>query len=83
MVDMRVFVRPAQRFKVAGFVCCSGALNAENVALAAELASVPERIRGYGHVKEAHLHAAKQHEAELLARWRTPVAVREVVAQVA
>ena len=56
------------------------ALNADNVALAVELASVPERIRGYGHVKEAHLHAAKQHEAELLLRWRTPATVREAVA---
>ena len=26
------------------------------MALAAEIASVPEHIRGYGHVKDAHLH---------------------------
>jgi indolepyruvate ferredoxin oxidoreductase len=32
------------------------------------LASIPEDIRGYGHVKERHLHNAKQKEAELLAR---------------
>jgi indolepyruvate ferredoxin oxidoreductase len=30
---------------------------------------VPEHIRGYGHVKEAHLHDAMQREAALLARW--------------
>jgi len=47
-------------------------LDAGNVALAAEIASVPEHIRGYGHVKEAHLHKAKAREAELLARWREP-----------
>ena len=46
-----------------------GQLAAGNVALAAEIASVPEHIRGYGHVKEAHLHKAKAREAELLARW--------------
>ncbi|KFN50694.1 indolepyruvate ferredoxin oxidoreductase family protein [Arenimonas composti] len=44
-------------------------LDAGNVALAVEIAGVPEGIRGYGHVKEAHLAKAKAHEAELLARW--------------
>ncbi len=44
-------------------------LDAGNVALATEIASIPEHIRGYGHVKEAHLHKAKAREAELLARW--------------
>jgi indolepyruvate ferredoxin oxidoreductase len=44
-------------------------LTADNVALAAEIAAIPEHIRGYGHVKEAHLHKAKAREAELLAKW--------------
>jgi indolepyruvate ferredoxin oxidoreductase len=34
------------------------------------LASVPEYIRGYGHVKERHLKDAKAREAALLARLR-------------
>ncbi len=34
------------------------------------LASIPEHIRGYGHVKERHLRAAKAKEAELLAAFR-------------
>ena len=38
--------------------------------LAVELASVPEQIRGYGHVKERHLVAARKLQAELIARWR-------------
>ena len=46
-----------------------GTLNTGNVALAAEIASVPEHIRGYGHVKEAHLHKAKAREAELLQKY--------------
>ena len=44
-------------------------LTADNLALAAEIASVPEHIRGYGHVKEAHVHKAKARETELLAKW--------------
>ena len=44
-------------------------LDAGNVGLAAEIAAIPEHIRGYGHVKEAHLHKAKTREASLLAKW--------------
>ncbi|HLS83388.1 MAG TPA: DUF6537 domain-containing protein, partial [Arenimonas sp.] len=51
-------------------------LDAGNADLAVEIASVPEHIRGYGHVKEAHLAKAKGKEAELLARWRNPQATR-------
>ena len=36
-----------------------GKLDRGNVDLAAEIASIPEHIRGYGHVKEAHLHKAQ------------------------
>ena len=50
-------------------------LDGGNVDLAAQIASVPEHIRGYGHVKEAHLHAAKAREAELLAQWRNPLRI--------
>ncbi len=41
-----------------------------NHAIAVELASIPEHIRGYGHVKERHLKAAKVKEAELVAAYR-------------
>ncbi|AWV08833.1 indolepyruvate ferredoxin oxidoreductase family protein [Marilutibacter maris] len=53
-------------------------LDAGNVALAAEIASIPEHVRGYGHVKEAHLHKAKAREAELLAEWNNPLRVVQV-----
>jgi indolepyruvate ferredoxin oxidoreductase len=33
------------------------------------IASIPEHIRGYGHVKERHLKAAKEKEAALLAEF--------------
>ncbi|MBP8061919.1 MAG: hypothetical protein KAY33_03840, partial [Polaromonas sp.] len=35
-------------------------LNAANHAAAIELARIPEQIKGYGHVKERHLVAARQ-----------------------
>jgi indolepyruvate ferredoxin oxidoreductase len=47
-------------------------VDAQRVELAAEIASIPEFIRGYGPVKERHLRAAKQREADLLSRWRNP-----------
>jgi indolepyruvate ferredoxin oxidoreductase len=42
-------------------------LTNENLAQAVAIASIPEEIRGYGHVKERHLEAAKRKEAELIA----------------
>ena len=51
-------------------------LNHDNHALAVEIASIPEHIRGYGHVKERHLAEAKAHEAELLAAFRAPPSQR-------
>jgi indolepyruvate ferredoxin oxidoreductase len=45
-----------------------------NVALAARIASVPEQIRGYGHVKHEHLERAKAREADLLQEWQAALA---------
>jgi indolepyruvate ferredoxin oxidoreductase len=45
-------------------------LTPHNYEDAVALASIPEHIRGYGHVKERHLADAKKREAELLARFR-------------
>ncbi|HKW81580.1 MAG TPA: indolepyruvate ferredoxin oxidoreductase family protein [Casimicrobiaceae bacterium] len=42
-----------------------------NHAIAVDLAGIPEHIRGYGHVKERHLRAAKAKEAELVAAFRS------------
>lgn len=43
-------------------------LSPENLSIAVGLASIPEDIRGYGHVKERHLRNAKQKESELLSK---------------
>ncbi|TDS82524.1 indolepyruvate ferredoxin oxidoreductase family protein [Comamonas sp. JUb58] len=47
-------------------------LSAERLALAVEIASIPEDIRGYGHVKERHLAAARTKWQQLMARWHAP-----------
>jgi len=48
-----------------------GALTADNHHLAVGLAAIPEKIRGFGHVKQRHLAAAKADEAALLEQFRT------------
>ncbi len=53
-------------------------LNARNLPLAVEIARIPEDIRGYGHVKERHLHAARAKWQNLMAQWRgAPVQERQ------
>jgi indolepyruvate ferredoxin oxidoreductase len=49
-----------------------GGLTPANHALALKLAAVPDDIKGYGHVKDAHIEKAKRKEAELLQQWRNP-----------
>ncbi len=48
-----------------------GRLAPHNYGVAVELASIPEHIRGYGHVKERHIADAKAREAALLDRFRS------------
>ena len=45
-------------------------LNAGNLALATEIARIPEEIRGYGHVRERHLASARPKWAALMTEWR-------------
>ncbi|NIX77987.1 indolepyruvate ferredoxin oxidoreductase family protein [Microvirga terricola] len=45
-------------------------LSAANHATAIGLANIPQKIRGFGHIKERHLKTAKAEEAQLLARFR-------------
>ncbi|WP_137921089.1 indolepyruvate ferredoxin oxidoreductase family protein [Hydrogenophaga sp. 2FB] len=49
-------------------------LTPETHALAVEIAGIPEQIRGYGHVKERHLAAARNRREGLLQQWRQPAA---------
>ncbi len=49
----------------------AAALTPGNHALAVEIASLPAKIRGFGHVKANNVETAKACEAELLALWRS------------
>jgi len=49
-----------------------------NYETAVDLASIPEHIRGFGHVKHAHLVDAKTRWAELLAKFRSGEVTREI-----
>jgi indolepyruvate ferredoxin oxidoreductase len=49
------------------------ALTDRNYNVAVDIASIPEHIRGYGHVKEAHLKKAKEAEAALLLSFNRPI----------
>ena len=51
-------------------------LSVTNHDLAVRLASVPEDIKGYGHVKDAHLAKARRKLDELMQRWRNPEAAK-------
>ncbi len=51
-----------------------GKLDRDNLGLAIEIATIPEHIRGYGHIKEEHLVEARKRREELLTAWRNPVA---------
>jgi indolepyruvate ferredoxin oxidoreductase len=46
-------------------------LNSTNLDRAVAIASVPEEIRGYGHVKERNIVTAKKKEAEMLSAFHT------------
>ena len=59
---------------------CS-ALTPANKALAIGLATIPDKIRGFGHVKERHVMAAKAEEAALLAQFRAGGAPQSIAAE--
>nr|WP_018972028.1 indolepyruvate ferredoxin oxidoreductase family protein [Rudaea cellulosilytica] len=45
-------------------------LDRNNLKLAVDIASIPERIRGYGHIKEANFAKAAAAHRELMSGWR-------------
>ena len=51
-------------------------LTPENHAAAVALARLPEKIRGFGHIKARHVAAADAERVRLLAEFRNPVAVK-------
>mgnify|MGYP000627316179 CR=1 FL=1 len=67
--------RKTERALIAQYTACIDellqTLNAGNRPLAAEIARIPEEIRGYGHVKQRHLAAARPKWDALMAQWRS------------
>ncbi|MBD7959454.1 indolepyruvate ferredoxin oxidoreductase family protein [Comamonas avium] len=51
-------------------------LTVDKLPLAVEIARIPEDIRGYGHVKERHLQAARSKWQALMQQWRDPAAAK-------
>jgi indolepyruvate ferredoxin oxidoreductase len=49
----------------------SMSLGPDNHALAVEIAALPAKMRGFGHIKARNVESAKACEAELLALWRS------------
>jgi indolepyruvate ferredoxin oxidoreductase len=47
-------------------------LDGGRLGVAVQLASLPEQIRGFGHVKERHLKAALERQQQLLAEYARP-----------
>jgi indolepyruvate ferredoxin oxidoreductase len=66
--------RQMERQLIADYKACIDdllrGLSADKLPLAAEIARIPEDIRGYGHVKERHVKAARAKWDGLMARWR-------------
>lgn len=69
--------RKTERALVGEYRACIEALleglRADNLAAAAEIARLPEQIRGYGHVKARHLAAVRATWASKMAAWRAQV----------
>ncbi|MDP3175113.1 MAG: indolepyruvate ferredoxin oxidoreductase family protein, partial [Phenylobacterium sp.] len=49
-------------------------LDAARLPLAVKIAEIPQAIRGFGHIKDASIVAAKADEAKLWAQWDAPAA---------
>ena len=59
---------------------CS-ALTPANKPIATALAALPDKIRGFGHVKERNVHSAKAEEAALLRQFRNGEAIQPLAAE--
>ena len=75
--ERRTERRLAQEYETTVRELASG-LDYDNYGLAVDIASLPEEIRGYGHVKAEHLACVQERQAELLQAWRAPAESRAV-----
>ena len=74
--------RKTERALIAEYRACIDellqGLTAENLALAVRIASLPEDIRGYGHVKERHLQSVRTQWTTLMDQWRQQATQRHI-----
>jgi indolepyruvate ferredoxin oxidoreductase len=56
-------------------------LTPQNHATAVALARIPEKIRGFGHIKARHIAAARSEEERLLAQFRAPPEPAKIAAE--
>ena len=63
---------PVRGKAVAGFDEFCATLDLERLPVALQLASLPDDIRGFGHVKERNIQAAAKKKERLLNDYRTP-----------
>ena len=72
--------RKAERALVGEYRACIEelmlTLTPAKLALAVEIAAIPEEIRGYGHVKARHLDVSRAKWLALLTQWRSSEAQR-------
>ena len=69
MTDERRMERGLLRDYEAAVAKLVSGLKEERLATAIQIAAIPQKIRGYGHVKEASVGPAKAEEKALWARW--------------
>jgi indolepyruvate ferredoxin oxidoreductase len=56
-------------------------LTPANHALAVGLAAIPQKMRGFGFIKERNIETARKEEADLLERFRAPSAPLPIAAE--
>jgi len=57
-------------------------LTADNISVAQSLVSLPDAVRGYGHVKDRYLEKAYQRRDVLLKQWREPALFHDAASPV-
>jgi indolepyruvate ferredoxin oxidoreductase len=78
----RTAERRAERALIGEYQACMDEimqkLDAAHFATALEIARIPEQIKGFGHVKERHLQAARLVWADLMERFHNQAGVQKV-----
>jgi indolepyruvate ferredoxin oxidoreductase len=73
MTEERKLERGLIKDYEAGLAKLAAGLTLERLPTAIQIAAIPQKIRGYGHVKEASVGPARAEEKALWARWEKQV----------